>query len=69
MGCDVKSSLLQDYRDYTAGYVKAVKRLNDAAEPLSQADFSSIQEEAKDCDDKAKNAKRLLQLHLSEHGC
>jgi len=69
MRCIIKSSLLKDYRDYTAGYVKAVKRMKDSASDLSQSDFSSIQQLAKDCDEKAKNAKRLLQRHMQEHHC
>jgi len=69
MSCAVKSSLLKDYRDYTAGYVKAVKRMQNSAQSLSQSDFSSLQDLAKDCDTKAKEAKRLLQRHMSEHHC
>ena len=69
MSCAVKSSLLKEYRDFTAGYVKAVKRMQSGTRELSQSDFSSLQELAKDCDEKAKKAKRLLQRHIAEHHC
>jgi hypothetical protein len=34
MSCDVKDSLLKNYRDFTAGYVKAVKLMKKGAQAL-----------------------------------
>ena len=69
LGCAVKASLTKDYRDFTAGYVKAVKRMKDGRAALSHSDFSSLQKVAKDCETKAEKSRRLLQRHISEHHC
>jgi hypothetical protein len=69
MDCAVKNALLKDYRDFTAGYVRAMKRMKNGGPTLSQADFSALRELAKDCEKKAEDAKRQLQRHISEHHC
>ena len=69
MGCTVKDALLKNYRDFTAGYVRAVKRMKNGGPKLSQSDFSALRELAKDCEKKAEAAKRKLQRHISEHHC
>jgi len=69
MRCVVKESLLQNYRDFTAGYVRAIKSMKKSTPAMSQSDFSSLRELAKDCETKAENARRQLQRHISEHHC
>jgi hypothetical protein len=69
MGCAVKDTLLKDYRDFMAGYVRAIKRMKKGTLAMSQSDFSSLRELAKDCQKKADGAKRQLQRHISEHHC
>jgi hypothetical protein len=69
MSCAVKESLLKSYRDFTAGYVRAIKGMKKSTPAMSQSDFSSLRELAKDCETKAENARRLLQRHIGEHHC
>ena len=69
MGCAVKDALLKDYRDFTAGYVRAIKSMKKGGPALSQADFSALWELAKDCEKKAEDAKRQLRQHMNEHHC
>jgi hypothetical protein len=69
MGCTVKDALLKDYRDFTAGYVRAIKRMKHGGSKMPQSDFSALRDLAKDCEKKAEAAKRQLQRHMSEHRC
>ena len=69
MGCAVKNALLKDYRDFTSGYVRAIKRMKHGGPKLAQSDFSALRDLAKDCEKKAEAAKRQLQRHMSEHHC
>ena len=54
MGCAVKDALMKDYRDFTAGYVRAVKRMKKDGPAMAQSVFSALRELAKDCEKKAK---------------
>jgi len=69
MDCTVKDALLKDYRAFTAGYVRAIKRMKHGSPKMAQSDFSALRELAKDCEKKASAAKRQLQRHMSEHHC
>jgi hypothetical protein len=69
MRCTVKNSLLKSYRDFTAGYVRAIKRMKKRTPAMSQSDFSSLRDLAKDCEMKSEKARRLLQRHITEHHC
>jgi hypothetical protein len=69
MSCAVKDALLKKYRDFTAGYVRAIKRIENGGPKMAQSDFSALRELAKDCEKKAEAAKRQLQRHISEHHC
>jgi hypothetical protein len=69
MDCTVKGALLKNYRDFTAGYVRAIKRIENGGAKMAQSDFSALRELAKDCEKKASAAKRQLQRHMSEHHC
>jgi len=69
MACAVKNALLKDYRDFTAGYVRAIKRMKKGGPAMAQSDFSALREVAKDCEQKAEAAKRQLQRHIGEHHC
>ena len=69
MSCSIKEGLLKSYRDFTAGYVRAIKRMKTINSASSHSDFSSLRELAKDCQRKSEEAKRSLQRHISEHHC
>jgi len=69
MSCAVKDALMKNYRDFTAGYVKAIKSMKKDASALSHSDFSSLRAVAKDCEKKAEDARRKLQRHISQHHC
>ena len=60
---------MKSYRDFTAGYVKAVKQMKNGGTALSHSDFSSLQNVAKDCETQAESVRRQLQRHISEHHC
>ena len=69
MNCAVKDALMKDYRDFTAGYVRAVKRMKKDGTSMAQSDFSALRDLAKDCEKKAEVVRRKRQRHISEHGC
>ena len=69
MSCAVKDAFMKDYRDFTAGYVRAIKRLKKDGTAMAQSDFSALRDLAKDCEKKAEVARRSLQRHVSEHHC
>jgi len=67
--CATKNALLKQYRDTVAGYIHIVKRMQKKPAALSQADFSTLSAEARDCLAKTTAAQRLLQQHIDKHQC
>ena len=69
MVCNVRMSLLGEYKAATAAHAKAVSELHKKIGVSSKPEYDVLKSRTEECRHGAAAAFEALERHMSEHGC
>ena len=69
MSCEEKARLVEDHSLKALAYARAARALNRKRETTPAPEYARLKAAVQESKAESKEARRLVQQHITEHGC